>query len=212
MRRMTWCTAVPAVIARAAIARAAGLAVIAQAAITGAAGLAAVAPAAAIIAVALAAALVGAPRIARADEPPLPFLKDGLWESHIHQTVNGQQTEHTVRMCQTADTQRQERAFSASLRQRNQCTYSVKRQSANVYVSENRCQSGALAGTLSKGTMTFQGDTAYHDEVHVLQSGNVKTTITDAKYVGACPTDMKPGDTIFDNSVRSNISETQSTE
>jgi isoleucyl-tRNA synthetase len=147
--------------------------------------------------------------LAHADEPQLPFLKDGLWESHIHQTVNGQQTEHTVRMCQTADTQREERAFSASLRQKNQCTYSIKRQSASVYVSENRCQAGALAGTTSKGTMTFQGDTAYRDEVHILQSGNVKTTITEAKYVGACPADMKPGDTIFDNSVRSNISEAQ---
>jgi Protein of unknown function (DUF3617) len=158
--------------------------------------------------VALAAAAVG---VAGADEPQLPFLKDGFWESHIHQTVNDQQTEHTVRMCQTADTQRQERAFSASLRQKNQCSYSVKRQSANVYVSENRCQAGALAGTLSQGTMTFRGDTAYHNEVHLLQNGNVKTTITDAKYVGACPADMKPGDTILDNSARFNISDNQST-
>jgi hypothetical protein len=186
MRLMSVNTAAPAVVAR-LLARAAVLAAAAAAAI----------------------ANVG---VARADEPQLPFLKDGLWESHIHQTINDQQTEHTVRMCQTADTQRQERAFSASLRQKNQCTYSLKRQSGSVYVSENRCQAGALAGTLSKGTMTFQGDTAYRDEVDILQNGNVKTTVTDAKYVGACPADMKPGDTIFDNSVRSNISESQSTE
>src|ERR1700744_5339993 len=85
---------------------------------------------------ALPAAAVG---IACADEPQLPFLKEGLWESHIHQTVNDQQTEHTVRMCQTADTQKQERAFSASLRAKNQCSYTLKHQSASIYVTENRC-------------------------------------------------------------------------
>ena len=44
--------------------------------------------------------------LARADEPQLPFLKEGLWESHIRQTSKDQKAEHTVKMCQTIDTQR----------------------------------------------------------------------------------------------------------
>jgi isoleucyl-tRNA synthetase len=145
--------------------------------------------------------------LARADEPQLPFLKEGLWESHIHQTSQGQKAEHTVKMCQTIDTQRQERAFSADLRQKNQCTYTLKHPSAAVYVSENRCQAGALAGTLSKSTMTYRGDTSYHDEIHLLQNGRDNTTVTDASYLGPCPADMKPGDKIVDDSARFNISD-----
>jgi uncharacterized protein DUF3617 len=164
---------------------------------------------AALCTAAMIAAAVG---VACADELQLPFLKEGLWESHIHQTVNDQQTEHSVRMCQTTETQKQERAFSASLRQKNQCSYSIKRKSANVYVSENRCQAGPLAGTLSQGTMIFQGDTAYRSEVHLLQNGNDGTTVTEAKFVGACPADMKPGDTVLDNSARYNVSNSEASE
>jgi isoleucyl-tRNA synthetase len=143
--------------------------------------------------------------LARADEPQLPFLKEGLWESHIRQTGKDQKAEHTVKMCQTIDTQRQERSFSADLRQKNQCTYTLKHPSAAVYVSENRCQAGALAGTLSKSTLTYRGDTSYHNEMHLLQDGNDRTTVTDANYVGPCPADMKPGDKIVDDSARFNI-------
>ena len=57
------------------------------------------------------------------------------------------------------------------------------------------------AGTVveSKGTTTFQGDTATHSETHATYTppmGGISgmTMIMDQKYVGSCPAGLQPGD------------------
>jgi hypothetical protein len=66
------------------------------------------------------------------------------------------------------------------------------------YTSEIHCTAGKTA-IESKGTTTFQGDTALHSETHATYTpalgGVSETTIVrDEKYVGSCPVGTAPGD------------------
>jgi hypothetical protein len=143
--------------------------------------------------------------LATADEPQLPLMKEGLWQAHTSMTLRGKTTEVNSKMCQTHETQKKERDFSSDLRKKNQCADSITQTSPSSWVSENKCQSGPLAGTVSKSTMTFQGDTAYHSEVHIQRNGGEDVTVIDSKYVGPCPSDMRPGDTVLDNGMKMNL-------
>jgi hypothetical protein len=157
-----------------------------------------------IVSAALVLASVG---LATADEPEMPLMKEGLWQAHTSMTLRGKTTEVNVKMCQTHETQKKEREFSAGLRKKNDCVANITQASPNSFVSENKCQSGPLAGTVSKGTMVFQGDTGYHSETHIQRNGGEDVTVIDSKFVGPCPADMKPGDTVLDNGTKVNLTQ-----
>jgi hypothetical protein len=88
-------------------------------------------------------------------------------------------------------------------RKLNQCTEKVKRKSANSYSSEMHC---ARDGSVTKVTMTFQDDTSYHMDMHLKNSGGSETEmIVDDRYVGSCPSDMKPGDAVTGDGKKMNL-------
>lgn len=63
-----------------------------------------------------------------------------------------------------------------------------------------RCVIGETV-ILSKGTVTFQGDTSAHSVSHATYTpamgGLSETTmIMDQKYVGSCPAGIRPGDRV----------------
>ena len=138
--------------------------------------------------------------LAGADELKPPPTKEGLWETHGTHTQQGKTVpDPAVKMCQSNDTTKAMQAQGEELRKKNECTSHVSRPSPNTYVEESSCAKGPNAGAVTKVVYTNQGDTASHTEMH-LNAGKVETVvIIDAKYLGACPASMKPGDLMMDD-------------
>jgi hypothetical protein len=145
--------------------------------------------------------------IARAEEPPqLPPLKEGLWEAHTQQIINKNKTESMLRLCRTHEYDNSIKASmkqaGENMRKSKQCTETVTRKSANRFLSEMHCDAD---GSVTKVTMTFQGDTSYRMEMHVKNGKSDAATIINDRYVGPCPADMKPGDAVTGDGRRMNL-------
>jgi len=143
--------------------------------------------------------------IACAAEPQLPVMKEGLWESHTQQTIENKKFESSVKICQTHAIEMSMKSAGEEMRKTNQCTDVTTQQSANSFTSESRCAKGALSGSVSKTTMTFQGDTASHMEMHMTHDQSESVTIIDSRYLGSCPADMKPGDAVMPDGTKINM-------
>ena len=136
--------------------------------------------------------------IAGADEFKPPPMKDGLWETHSRQTRQGNAVFDTsIKMCQSKELTKSMQSNGEELRKRNKCTSVVTQPSPNTYVEESHCTEGPNAGSLTKVIYTYQGDTASHMEMHMNVGKSETVMIMDAKYLGSCPTGMKPGDLIM---------------
>jgi hypothetical protein len=145
--------------------------------------------------VAIPLALIGT---AGADEFKPPPMKDGLWETHSTQTQQGKAVFDTsIKMCQSNELTKSMRSKGEELRKKNQCTSTITRPSPNTYVEESHCALGPNAGAGTKVIYTYQGDTASHVEMHMNEGKSETVMIMDAKYLGNCPTGMKPGDSIM---------------
>jgi hypothetical protein len=145
--------------------------------------------------------------IVSAAEPQLPPLKEGLWESHTQQVIQKSKTEMVIKLCRTHEFDKVRKASANSagetLRKLNGCTDVVTRQSAGSYSSEMHCDKD---GTLTKMTMTYQGDTSYHMEMRARVGQSESVTVIDDRYIGPCPADMKPGDAVMADGKRFNFS------
>jgi hypothetical protein len=155
---------------------------------------------------AAAAMLLASATIARADEPQLPPLKEGLWESHTQQKTKTNKIESVLKLCRTHEYDQIVRASvklaGENTRKLNQCSETVKRKSANSYSSEMRC---VIDGSVTKVTMTFQGDTSYRMDMHLKNGKSETEMIIDDRYVGSCPSDMKPGDAVTGEGRKMNL-------
>jgi hypothetical protein len=135
--------------------------------------------------------------IAEADGIKPPPTKEGLWETHSTQTQQGKTVfDRSVKMCQSKETTKSMQSNGEELRKKNECTSTVTQPSPNSYVEESRCSKGPNAGSVTKINYTFQGDTASHTEMHMNAGKSETVMIMDAKYLGSCPTGMKPGDAV----------------
>jgi uncharacterized protein DUF3617 len=147
-----------------------------------------------ILNAAIAAAVIGS---VRADEIQPPFTKEGLWEATTSHTMAGKTTQMTMKICQNHATQQKDRDLSAQLRGKDQCVHTTSQSGPGIYVSDKKCTTGPNAGSSSKSTLTLQGDTAYHLDLHVTSNAGAESAMNiDAKYLGPCPSDMKPGDVV----------------
>jgi hypothetical protein len=157
-----------------------------------------------ILNAAIAAALIGS---VRADEIQPPFTKDGLWQATTAHTTAGKTSQMSLKICQNRDTQQKDRDLSLQVRQKDQCAHTTTLAGPGVYVTEKKCTTGPNAGSSTKATMTFQGDTAYRLDMHMTNSAGAESAmIVDAKYLGPCPPDMKPGDTLLPDGKKLNTS------
>ena len=127
------------------------------------------------------------------DHPP---VKEGLWQVRTQTISNpgGKKSEDTMKVCRT---QASEKAGEAVMKNTKGCTVVNESMNGNVYSLEMRC---SMAGTViaSKGTTTFQSDSAVHSESHVsytpaMNGETDDTSITDQTYLGSCPAGAKPG-------------------
>jgi hypothetical protein len=144
--------------------------------------------------------------IAVADEPQLPPLKEGLWESHTQMIIQNTKHDSVLKLCRThqidKSVKEQSKAIGENLRKSRQCTDVITRQSAGSYSSESHC---VKDGSATKTTVTYQGDTSYHMEMHRKDNQSESVTTIDDKYVGSCPADMKPGDAVMGDGKKFNL-------
>ena len=136
--------------------------------------------------------------IAGADEFKPPPMKDGLWETHSTQTQQGKTVFDTsVKMCRSKELTKSMQSSGEEFRKKNACTSAVTQPSPNTYVEESRCAKGPNAGSVTKVTYTYQGDTASHTEMHMNDGKTATVMVIDAKYLGSCPAGMEPGDVVM---------------
>ncbi len=125
-------------------------------------------------------------------------MKDGLWETHSTQTQQGKTVFDTsVKMCRSKELTNSMQSSGEELRKKNACTSAVTQPSPNTYAEESRCAKGPNAGSVTKITYTYQGDTASHTEMHMNDGKTETVMVIDAKYLGSCPAGMKPGDVVM---------------
>ncbi len=136
--------------------------------------------------------------IAGADEFKPPPMKDGLWETHSIQTQQGKTVFDTsAKMCQSKELTKSMQSNGEEFRKKNACTSVVTQPSPNTYTEESHCAKGPNAGSVTKITYTYQGDTASHTEMHMNDGKTETVMVIDAKYLGSCPAGMKPGDVVM---------------
>ena len=130
----------------------------------------------------------------------LPSLRAGLWEQTITPSGAGMPDGTkpvTTRVCLDEAMQRQQQAANAKGAGAG-CDPQTTRRTGEAYVVEAQCRQGQLA---SRSTMTVRGDfrTQYTSETVVTLSGGPEgpaeaRRVTQARYLGACPTGWKIGD------------------
>jgi hypothetical protein len=153
---------------------------------------------------AMTAALVSvfATAAAADDFPP---RKPGLWEVSVH---NPSIPNVAMKMCIDAATDQLFHKFSGDVRARH-CAKNTIKVTGNIVTADSDC---TLSGTkvTSSAVTTFTGDAAYHVDIKTHfdppKFGHSDVTITqDAKWVGDCPADMKPGDFVMGHGIKINI-------
>jgi hypothetical protein len=136
--------------------------------------------------------------IANAQNPlQAPEVKEGLWEIHMQSTdkPGDKKTEGTSTICRNHAYDQHVQALAKDMKG---CTKVNESFQGGKYSLEMHCTVGATVID-TKGTSTFQGDTATHSESHAtytpaLYGVSETTMIQDQKYIGSCPADMQPGD------------------
>lgn len=142
-------------------------------------------------------ALFTLPRAAPAED--YPPRRPGEWLL-TSSTPNARLPPRVQRVCLDAQTDRL--LYKLGLRLGHEaCSRFDVHRSGNKVEVDSVCRFGP-SQTSSHSVITFSGDTAYHDETTVHfdppQSGKTSESkaSTDAKWLGACPADMKSGDIV----------------
>ena len=125
-----------------------------------------------------------------------PEMKEGLWSMH-KQTIDNpgnKKSESDSTICRNHGYDKHVESHAVP----KGCTTVNESFQSGKYVLETHC---TIAGTVieSKGTTTFNSDTAAHSETHAtytppMQGVSETTMIMDSKFQGACPAGVQPGD------------------
>ena len=147
----------------------------------------------------VACAVAGLAAAAGAGAAELPATQEGLWEVRVQTTTKPVKSHHTTwyKVCR-------DHAFDQAandLWSRVQgCTASTEALGPGKYTLVSRC---ASRGTViaARGTLRYDGTTARHIQNQVTYTPPISgktgvATLTDEKYLGACPAELKPGDRI----------------
>jgi hypothetical protein len=127
----------------------------------------------------------------------VPDVKEGLWSVHTT-TINNpgnQRSEGTYTLCRNHAF---DEAVLARAKNMKNCTIVHENMRGSEYSTQTHCVIGSTV-IETKGTVTFQADTAFHSESHGTYTpamGGISdmTIIMDQKYIGSCPAGQQPGD------------------
>ena len=151
--------------------------------------------------------LAGAVLSGQALAVDLPQRKAGLWVVTSN-SPTGELPSHEMRMCIDASTEAMMANLGTNM-PHAACSRNDIRRDGSVVTVNTVCKVGPMQ-TSTTAVTHFSGDTAYHTDINTTfdppmmgrASGKVAQ---DARWTGACPTDMKPGDMIMPDGTKMNI-------
>ena len=143
---------------------------------------------------------------AGADE--LPIRKPGLWEMKMQRT-NSPMPEMTMQQC-TDETTDKEMSTAATPLAKEICSKRDIKKTATGYVSDSVCGVAGVSIT-SHSEITGDFNSAYtmtstsHSEGGTAAMKGDHVTTVEAKWLGACKPDQKPGDFVMPGGMKMNI-------
>ena len=160
----------------------------------------------------LAAALTAAWLVLEARAVDLPLRKPGLWEMKMVHT-GSPMPEMTMQHCTDAATDK-EMATASSPMTKEICSKRDIQQTATGYVSDAVCSVAGMTMT-SHSEITGDFNSAYavktttHNERPMAGLPKDATTTIEAKWLGACKADQKPGDIVMPGGFKLNIKDAE---
>jgi Protein of unknown function (DUF3617) len=141
--------------------------------------------------------LVAMAEIPMANVGDPPGVREGLWAVRTQSTDNpgDRRSGGIYTLCRNHAF---DQAVQALAKKMKGCTKISDGARGNRYSSEMHCVIGGTA-IASKGTTTFQGDTAFHSETHAtytpaMNGKSESTMLIDQRYLGSCPVGTLAGD------------------
>ena len=150
------------------------------------------------------------PPDARAVE--MPVRKAGLWELKMVRT-GSPLPEMTMQHC-TDETTDRAMTDAAAPMSKEMCSKQDIQKTATGYVSNSVCKVGAMSMT-SHSEITGDFNSAYtvkstaHSEGGPAGAARDSTTTIEAKWLGACKPDQKPGDIVMPGGFKMNVKDMQ---
>jgi hypothetical protein len=142
----------------------------------------------------------------------LPLRKAGLWEMKLVRT-GSPLPEMTMQHC-TDETTDKDMATASSPLSREICSKRDVAQTATGYVSDSECSvAGVSMTTHSEITGDFNSaytvKTTAHSDRPVSGLPKDVTTTIEAKWLGACKADQKPGDIVMPGGFKLNVKDAE---
>jgi Protein of unknown function (DUF3617) len=142
----------------------------------------------------------------------LPLRKAGLWEMKLVRT-GSPLPEMTMQHCTDATTDK-DMATASSPMSKEVCTKRDIQQSASGYVMDSVCSvAGVSMTTHSEITGDFSSaytiKTTMHSDRAAAGLPKDATTTIEAKWLGACKADQKPGDIVMPGGFRLNVKDAE---
>ncbi len=127
----------------------------------------------------------------------IPHRKPGLWEMTSHSS-SGMEMNRRICLDQASEALLNQQAVASSA---EACSKVETHSSGNQFTAKAVCDMGGVKMT-SESVTTFVGDSASSTKIHTTfnppLAGRAQSDSQDeAKWLGACPSDMKPGDMIL---------------
>ena len=138
----------------------------------------------------------------------LPVRKAGLWEMKTMRT-GSPMPEMTIQHCTDATTDK-EMSSSFSPVSKDMCSKQDVQKTATGYVTDSVCSVAGMSIT-SHSEITGDFNSAYTVKSNSHREGGPatvprdSTTVIEAKWLGACKSDQKPGDILMPGGVKMNI-------
>jgi hypothetical protein len=137
----------------------------------------------------------------------MPPRKPGLWLMTMTMADGGKPARE-MRMCIDSSTEAAMMSIGGNML-KDACSKNEVKRDGFVVTTSAVCDMGSTRMT-SQGTTRFDGDTAYHSEIHTKYDppfmGRAISDMTqDAKWIGPCPADMQPGDVAMPNGMKMNL-------
>jgi hypothetical protein len=147
-------------------------------------------------------------REARADD--LPTRKAGLWEMKIVKTGSGV-PDMTMQHCTDATTDK-DMSNTVSPMAKQVCSKQDVQKTATGFISDSLCSVAGVSMTShSEITGDFNSGYSVKTTSHFERAGKPVDTVTtiQAKWLGACKADQKPGDIVMPGGFRLNVKDAE---
>jgi hypothetical protein len=142
----------------------------------------------------------------------MPVRKAGLWEMKVLRSGSSS-PEMTMQHC-TDETTDKEMSTTFSPMAKEMCSKQDIQKTATGYVSDSVCKVGAMSIT-SHSDINGDFNSGYtvkstsHNEGGPANVPRDSTTTIEAKWLGACKADQKPGDIVMPGGMKMNVKDMQ---